>query len=94
MNVQPLNGHVLLRPADTVERTAGGLYLPETARELPSEGIVEAVPPGGAAEVAVGDRVLYKKLAGEEISVDGRKHRLVPQGDLLAKFLEADPIPV
>jgi chaperonin GroES len=93
MNLQPLNGHVLLRLIQAEERTAGGIFLPDTAREQPAEGIIEAVAPGGTDEVAIGDRVLYKKFSGEEIQVDGVKMRLVPEGDLLAKFVQADAIP-
>ncbi len=92
MHVQPLNAQVLLRPVEPVERTAGGIYLPETAREEPAEGVVEALPPGGLDEVAVGDRVLYKRHAGEEITLDGRKMRLVPVDDLQLKIVEADAI--
>jgi chaperonin GroES len=93
MNLQPLNGNVLLRQVQAQETTSGGIYLPDTAREQPAEGIIEAVAPGGTDEVAIGDRVLYKKFSGEEIQVEGLKMRLVPEGDLLAKFVQADAIP-
>lgn len=93
MNLQPLNGNVLLRQVQAEEMTSGGIYLPDTAREQPAEGVIEAVAPGGTDEVAIGDRVLYKKFSGEEIQVDGLKMRLVPEGDLLAKFVQADAIP-
>lgn len=93
MAIQPLNGNVLIRPSEAATKTSGGLYLPETAREAPAEGVVRALPPGDAAEVVVGDRVLYKRFAGEEITFGGEKFRLVPQGDLLAKYVEADAIP-
>ena len=89
----PLNGNVLLRPVEAEETSSGGIILPESARERPSEGIVEALPGGEADELAVGDRVVYKAFAGEEITLDGRKLRLVPQGDILVKFVEADAIP-
>jgi chaperonin GroES len=92
MAFQPLNGNVLLRQIEPVKKTTGGLYIPDSAQDAPAEGIVEALPPG-ELEVAIGDRVIYKKFAGEEISVDGEKLRIVPQGDLLAKFVEADAIP-
>jgi chaperonin GroES len=93
MRLQPLNGHVLLRLVEAEEKTAGGIFLPDTAREQPAEGIVEALPPGGSPEVTVGDRVIYKKFVGEEIALDGEKRRLVPTGDLLAKYVTADAIP-
>ena len=93
MRVQPLNGQVLLRRVEAEEKTAGGIFLPDSAREEPAEGLVEAMPPGGDAELAIGDRVLFKKFTGQEISVDGAKLLLVPMGDLLAKYVKADPVP-
>ena len=93
MNLQPLNGHVLLRPVEAEEKTAGGLYVPDSARELPAEGYVEAKPSGASDDIAIGDRVLYKKFPGEEIHLDGKKLRLVLESDLLAKYVETDEIP-
>jgi chaperonin GroES len=92
MTIQPMNEHVLLRPIDAEERTAGGLYLPDTAREKPSEGVILAVPAGGAEGLAIGDRVIYKAHAGEEIRADRQTFRLVPVGELLGKYVEADTI--
>ena len=93
MNLQPLNGHVLLRPVEAEEKTAGGLYVPDSARELPAEGYVEAKPSGASDDIAIGDRVLYKKFSGEDLTLDGNKVKLIPYGDLLGKFVEADAIP-
>ncbi len=92
MTLRPMNDHVLLEPVEAQERTAGGLYLPETARDRPSEGIVRALPAGGADGIAIGDRVIYKAHAGEGIRLDRQEMRLVPLGDLLAKYVEADEI--
>ncbi len=93
MRLQPLNGHVLLAPIAAEEKTKGGIILPDTAREAPDEGIIEALPQSGSDEVAVGDRVLYKRYAGQEIKFEGNTRRLVPVGDLLAKYVRADEIP-
>ncbi len=93
MNMQPLNGHILLRQVEAEEKTEGGIYLPDTAREAPAEGIIEALAPGASDEITLGDHVLYKKFSGEEIAVEQTKMRLVPEGDLLAKFVEVDAIP-
>jgi chaperonin GroES len=93
MQLQPMNGHVLLEPVAAEERTKGGLYMPETAREAPDEGVVEALPQTGSDEIAIGDRVMYKRHSGQEITFDGRKRLLVPVGDLLAKYVRADAIP-
>jgi chaperonin GroES len=92
MNLQPLNGHVLLRIIEAEEKTKGGIYVPDAARERPAEGVIEALPAGASDELAIGDRVLYKKHAGEDISLAGGPRRLVPEGDLLAKVVEAEPI--
>ncbi len=92
MTLRPINGQVLVRPLESEQRTAGGLYLPETARELPAEGIIEALPSGTHLELAVGDHVAYKAMAGEEVTLDSGKRRLVPVGDLLGKYVEADAI--
>ncbi len=93
MAFQPMNGNVLLRQLEAEEKTAGGLYLPETARELPAEGIVEALPASDSNEMTIGDRVFYRKSAGEEVTLGGKVYRLVAQGDILAKYVEADAIP-
>ncbi len=93
MNLQPLGDYVLLRPVTPEEKTAGGLYLPETAKEAPDEGIVVAKASDATDEVAIGDRVIAKRFAGEEITFEGEKYRLVPAGDLLAKVVETDAIP-
>ena len=93
MNVQPLNEHVLLKPVEAAAKTAGGLYLPETAKEAPDEGTIEALPAEGADELAIGDRVIFKKYAGEKLTIDGSEFKLIQTGDLLAKYVEADAIP-
>jgi len=93
MRLQPLNGHVLLDPVAAAEKSQGGIILPDTAREAPDEGIVAALPPTGSDEVSVGDRVLYKRHAGQEIKFENEKKLLVPIGDLLAKYVQADEIP-
>ncbi len=93
MNIQPMNEHILLKPAEAAEKTAGGLYLPETAKEAPDEGTIEALPADSPDELSVGDRVIYKKYAGEKLNIDGTDYKLVQTGDLLAKYVEADAIP-
>lgn len=93
MNLQPLNDFVLLKPVAPVEVSAGGIILPESAKESPDEGVVEAIPADSEEDIAIGDRVIYKKYAGNEISFDGNKFKLVPTGDILAKYVESDAIP-
>lgn len=93
MNLQPLGEYVLLQPIEAEEMTAGGLYVPESAKERPTEGLVVALAADSGDDIALGDRVIYKRYAGEEIHVDGDDYRLVPVGDLLAKYVAADAIP-
>ena len=92
MEVQPLGDFILVRTVEAQERTASGLYVPDVAREAPAEGVVLAVAAGVDNGVVVGDRVVYKRFAGEELKVNGDKLKLVSVGDLLARYVEADAI--
>lgn len=93
MNLQPLNGHVLLRLIAAPTKSARGLYLPDSALDRPPEGVVSAVASDVGKELALGDRVIYRKHAGEELNVDGETYRLLPFADLLARIPQADAIP-
>ena len=87
MNVKPLSDRVLVLPNPAEEKTAGGLFIPDTAKEKPLAGKVVAVGPGTAEvkmEVAVGDTVLYGKYAGTEIHVDGVDYLIMKQSDIMA----------
>ena len=87
MNVKPLSDRVLILPNQAEEKTAGGLYIPDTAKEKPLAGKVVAVGPGTSEvtmEVKVGDQVLYGKYAGTEINVDGKDYLIMRQNDILA----------
>ena len=87
MNVKPLSDRVLILPNQAEEKTAGGLYIPDTAKEKPLAGKVVAVGPGtaeGKMEVSVGDQVLYGKYAGTEIQVEGESYLIMRQSDILA----------
>lgn len=87
MNIKPLSDRVLIEPKPAEEKTAGGLFIPETAKEKPLEGKVVAVGPGTkeiAMEVKVGDNVLYGKYSGTEISTDGKEYIIMRQNDILA----------
>ena len=82
MKLKPLNDRVLVKRLESEEKTAGGLYIPDTAKEKPSKGEVVAVGPGKIAEngsrvamaVKKGDEVLFNKYAGTEIKLDGVDH--------------------
>ncbi len=87
MNVKPLADRVLVLPDPAEEKTAGGLFIPDTAKEKPLAGKVVAAGPGikdVQMEVKVGDRVLYGKYAGTEITVEGTNYLIMKQNDILA----------
>jgi len=92
MKIKPLADRVVIKPSEAEERTAGGIILPDTAKEKPQEGTVVAVGPGKiseedtkvAMEVKVGDKVLYGKYSGTEIIIDGVEHLIMRESDILA----------
>ena len=91
MNVKPLGDRVVLKPVEREERTKSGIVLPDTAKEKPQEGIVEAVGSGRILEngtkipmeLKVGDRVLYAKYAGNEFKVDEVEYLIISEKDVL-----------
>ena len=85
--VKPLSDRVLILPNPAEEKTAGGLYIPDTAKEKPLAGKVVAVGPGTKdikMEVKEGDVVLYGKYSGQEIQIDGEEYLIMRQADILA----------
>lgn len=85
--IRPLADRVVVEPRPAETKTAGGLYIPDTAKEKPQQGTVVAVGPGKKdepMEVSVGDIVLYGKYAGTEVSVDGKDYLVMKQSDILA----------
>ena len=87
MTIKPLSDRVLVLPNPAEEKTAGGLFIPDTAKEKPLMGKVVAVGPGTAdvkMEVKEGDQVLYGKYAGTEISFEGVDFLIMKQSDIMA----------
>ena len=87
MKIKPLADRVLIEPKEAETKTAGGLFIPDTAKEKPQQGIVVAVGNGKKdepMELTVGDTVLYGKYAGTEISVDGKNYLIMRQSDVVA----------
>lgn len=85
--IKPLADRVLIEPKEAETKTASGLYIPDTAKEKPQQGEVLAVGSGKKdepMEVKVGDKVLYGKYAGTEVTVDDKKYLIVKQSDILA----------
>jgi len=93
MKLQPMHGRVLVKPREGHEKTPGGIYIPDTAKEKLQEGDIVAVATDATDEVAVGDRVIYKEFGGTEVRVDGEDYILFTEDDLLAKYLAVDTIP-
>lgn len=87
VNVKPLADRVLVEPAAAEEKTAGGIIIPDTAKEKPQKGKIVAVGNGKADEpmtVKVGDQVLYGKYAGTELSIEGKDYLIMRESDLFA----------
>ena len=92
LKLKPLGGRVIVEPIEQEEMTAGGIILPETAKEKPQEGKILAAGPGERdedgeripMEVQVGDKVLYAKYSGTEVRLDGKKLLILRESDILA----------
>jgi chaperonin GroES len=87
VNVKPLADRVLVEPAAAEQRTAGGIIIPDTAKEKPQKGTIVAVGNGKKDEpltVKVGDLVLYGKYSGTEINVDGQDYLIMRESDIFA----------
>ena len=91
MKLKPLGDRVVVKPIEQEEMTAGGIFLPETAKEKPQRGSIVAVGPGNvedgkrvAMDVKEGDTVLFAKYAGTEIKIEGEKVLILRESDILA----------
>jgi chaperonin GroES len=92
MNVKPLSDRVVVKPLEAEQKTAGGIIIPDNAKEKPQKGEVVAVGLGkisdnGQAipmEVKKGDKVLYGKYSGTEVTVDGTEYMIMRESDILA----------
>ena len=91
MKVAPLADRVVVKPLEEAETMRGGLYIPDTAKEKPQQGEIVAVGPGRVEdgkrvpmEVKVGDKVLYGKYSGTEVTLDGEQRLILRESDVLA----------
>ncbi len=92
LNLKPLGERLIVEPIEQEETTAGGIVLPETAKEKPQKGKVVAVGPGArdesgsriAMDVSADDEVLFAKYAGREIKIEGKKLLILKESDVLA----------
>ena len=92
MKINPLADRVIIKPAPAEEKTKGGIILPDTAKEKPVVGEVVAVGPGKRddgkitpTELKVGDKVLYGKYSGTEVTLDGQEYLIMRESDIFAK---------
>jgi chaperonin GroES len=91
MKFRPLHDRVLVRPLEQDERTTGGIIIPDTAKEKPQQGEVIAVGPGGRDEsgkvtpldVKKGDRILFGKWSGTEVTINGEKLMIMKETDIM-----------
>jgi chaperonin GroES len=96
IKLKPLDERVVVEPVEAEEKTAGGIVLPDTAKEKPQRGTVLAVGPGklldsgerSALSVAVGDEVIYGKYGGTDIEVNGEEVKILRESDILAKVID------
>jgi chaperonin GroES len=92
VKVKPLSDRVVVKATEETEQMRGGLYIPDTAKEKPQQGEVIAVGPGKVSddgtriepEVKVGDKVLYGKYSGTEVTIDGEQYLILRESDVLA----------
>jgi len=92
MNVKPMEDRVVVKPMDAEQKTAGGIIIPDNAKEKPQKGEVVAVGPGKVNEkgqkiemtLKKGDKILYGKYSGTEITMDGKEYLIVRESDVLA----------
>ena len=92
MKIKPLHDRVLVKRVSSEEKTAGGLIIPDTAKEKPQEGVVVAVGSGKvldggkvrSLEVKDGNRILFGKYSGSEIKIDGEEHLILREDEVLA----------
>ena len=91
MKFRPLHDRVLIEVLDSEEKTAGGIIIPDSAKEKPQEGKVVAVGPGAKTEdgkiikmdVKIGDRVLFGKWSGTEVKIDGKEYSIMKEPDIM-----------
>ncbi|MCD0458561.1 co-chaperone GroES [Roseiconus lacunae] len=95
VKLRPLDDRVVVQPVEAETTTAGGIVLPDSAKEKPQRGTIVAVGPGkllesgnrGELSVAIGDTVIYGKYGGSDIEVDGQEMKILRESDILAKVL-------
>ena len=98
MKFRPLHDRVVIERIDAEAKTAGGVIIPDTAKEKPQQGKVIAVGPGGRDEngklipidLKVGDRILFGKWSGTEVKIDAREYLIMNESDIMGVLVEAE----
>ncbi|MBN9522944.1 co-chaperone GroES [bacterium] len=96
LTLRPLDDRIVVEPTDAEEKTAGGILLPDTAKQKPQQGKVVAVGPGKLSDkgtrtavgVKVGDTVIYGKYSGSDVEVSGKELKILRESDILAKLVK------
>ena len=91
MKFRPLHDRVLIKVLESEEKTAGGIIIPDTAKEKPQEGEIVAVGPGAKnnegkispLDVKIGDKVLFGKWSGTEVKIDGKEYSIMKESDIM-----------
>ncbi len=94
--LRPLDDRIVVEPTDAEEKTAGGILLPDTAKQKPQQGKVVAVGPGKLSDkgartavgVKIGDTVIYGKYSGSDVEVSGKELKILRESDILAKLVK------
>jgi len=98
MKFRPLHDRVVVKRIEAEEKSAGGIIIPDTAKEKPQQGEITAVGPGGRDEagklipldVKVGDRILFGKWSGTEVKIDGVEYLIMKESDVMGILVEAE----
>ena len=96
LNLRPLEDRIVVKPLEAEEKTAGGILLPDSAKEKPQRGVVVAAGAGRLLDngkraemnVAVDDEVIYGKYSGSDVEVDGEQYKILRESDVLAKVVK------
>jgi chaperonin GroES len=96
LNLRPLDDRVVVEPLEAEEKTAGGIVLPDTAKQKPQRGRVVAVGPGKLSDagkrttiaVGKGDEVIYGRYAGNDVTIERREYKILRESDILAKVMK------
>lgn len=93
--IQPFGDRVLIKAVEQPQQTPGGLYLPDTSREGPGEGVIVAIGEGSPLQekLSAGDQILYQKFTGTEVKLEDGVYILLGESDILGRIVELDRLP-